>query len=84
MNVQLVDSLVEIVSKLTPEDQKLFLSKLSHRNIRNIIPSAEQQNLTSEEKVAQFQEWLSQFPQSIITLSDEALRRENIYDDRGI
>jgi len=81
MNVQLVDSLVEIVSKLTPEDQKLFLSKLSHRNI---ILSAEQQNLTSEEKVAQFQEWLSQFPQSIITLSDEALRRENIYDDRGI
>jgi hypothetical protein len=81
MNVQLVDSLVEIVSKLTPEDQELFLSKLSHRNI---IPSAEQQNLTSEEKVAQFQEWLSQFPQSSITLSDEALRRENIYDDRGI
>jgi hypothetical protein len=81
MNVQLVDSLVEIVSKLTPEDQKLFLSKLSHRNI---IPSAEQQNLTSVEKVAQFQEWLSQFPQSSITLPDEALRRENIYDDRGI
>ncbi|MTJ51127.1 hypothetical protein [Dolichospermum sp. UHCC 0259] len=80
MNVQLVDSLVEIVSKLTPEDQKLFLSKLSHINI---IPS-EQQNLTSAEKVAQFQEWLSQFPQSSITLSDESLRRENIYDDRGI
>ena len=52
MNVQLVDSLVEIVSKLTPEDQKLFLSKLSHRNI---IPSAEQQNLTSAEKAAKFQ-----------------------------
>jgi len=81
MNVQLVDSLVEIVSKLTPEDQKLFLSKLSHINI--ILP-AEQQNLTSAEKVAQFQEWLSQFPQSSITLSDEALRRENIYDERGI
>ena len=80
MNVQLVESLIEIVSKLTPEDQKLFLSKLSHRNI---IPS-EQQNLTSVEKVAQFQEWLSQFPQSSITLSDESLRRENIYDDRGI
>jgi len=44
MNLQLVDSLVEIASKLTPEDQKLFLSKLSHRNI---IPLAEQQNLTS-------------------------------------
>ncbi|MBO1063378.1 MULTISPECIES: hypothetical protein [Nostocales] len=81
MNVQLVDSLVEIVSKLTPEDQKIFLSKLSHVNI--ILP-AEQQNLTSAEKVAQFQEWLSQFPQSNITLSDESLRRENIYDDRGI
>ncbi|WP_016948762.1 hypothetical protein [Anabaena sp. PCC 7108] len=81
MNVQLVDSLVEIVSKLTPEDQKLFLSKLSHRNI---IPAAEQQKLTSTEKATKFQEWLSQFPQSSITLSDEALRRENIYDDRGI
>ena len=81
MNVQLVNSLVEIVSKLTPEDQKLFLSKLSHINI--ILP-AEQQNLTSAEKVGQFQEWLSQFPQSSITLSDESLRRENIYDDRGI
>ncbi|MDB9309171.1 hypothetical protein PN471_11105 [Aphanizomenon sp. CS-733/32] len=81
MNVQLVDSLVEIVSKLTPEEKQLFLSKLSHRNI---IPSAEQQNLTSAEKVAQFQEWLSQFPQTSITLSDESLRRENIYDDRGI
>ncbi|MEA5577960.1 hypothetical protein [Anabaena sp. UHCC 0451] len=81
MNVQLVDSLVEIVSKLTPEDQKLFLSKLSHKKI---IPAAKQENLTSAEKVAQFQEWLSQFPQSTITLSDEALRRENIYDDRGI
>lgn len=81
MNVQLVDSLVEIVSKLTPEDQKLFLSKLSHINI--ILP-AEQQNSTSAEKVAQFQEWLYQFPQSSITLSDESLCRENIYDDRGI
>ncbi|MBK1989063.1 hypothetical protein A0J48_016200 [Sphaerospermopsis aphanizomenoides BCCUSP55] len=82
MNVQLVDSLVEIVAKLTPEDQKLFLSKLSQKKI---IPSpADKQNLTSTEKVAQFQEWLSQFPKSDITLPDEALRRENIYDDRGI
>jgi len=63
MNVQLVDSLVEIVSKLTPEDQKLFLSKLSHINI--ILP-AEQQNLTSAEKVVQFQELRPRKPKPIL------------------
>jgi hypothetical protein len=82
MNVELVDSLVEIVLKLTPEDQKLFLSRLSQRNI---IPSlADKETLTSAEKAVQFQEWLSKFPKSTISLPDEALRRENIYDDRGI
>ncbi|NET00662.1 MAG: hypothetical protein F6K62_01085 [Sphaerospermopsis sp. SIO1G2] len=82
MNIQLVESLVEIVSKLTPEDQKLFVSKLSQVNI--ITSSTQKQdNLTSAEKVAQFQEWLSKFPKSNVSLPNEALRRENIYDDRG-
>ncbi|MEY3826337.1 MAG: hypothetical protein RLZZ148_1151, partial [Cyanobacteriota bacterium] len=27
--------------------------------------------------------WVAQFPKSNANLSDEALRRENIYDDRG-
>ncbi|TAE59146.1 MAG: hypothetical protein EAZ76_02260 [Nostocales cyanobacterium] len=83
MNVQLVDYLVEIVARLKPEDQELFVSKLSQINI--IPPSKEEhENLTPVEKVAQFQEWLSKFPKSNVSLSDEALRRENIYDDRGI
>lgn len=31
MNVQLVNSLVEVVLNLSPEDQKLFQEKLSNR-----------------------------------------------------
>jgi hypothetical protein len=83
MNVQLVDSLVEIVAKLTPEDQELFVSKLSQINI---IPSSKvkQENLTSVEKVDQFHDWLSKFPKSTVSLPNEALSRDSIYDDRGI
>jgi hypothetical protein len=72
MNVQLVNSLVEVVLNLSPEDQKLFQEKLANRQIE-----------ASTEKAEQFRHWVAQFPKSNANLSDEALRRENIYDDRG-
>ncbi len=37
MNVQLVESLVEIVVKLTPEEKQLFQEKLSHHDF-NLHP----------------------------------------------
>jgi hypothetical protein len=79
MNVQLVNSLVEMVLNLSPEDQKLFQEKLSNRQKE----ATNQKNVTSIEKAAQFRKWVAQFPKSNANLSDEALRRENIYDDRG-
>lgn len=79
MNVQLVNSLVEIVLNLSPEDQKLFQEKLSNRLIEATI----HKGVTSIEKAEQFRQWVTQFPKSDVNLSDEALRRENIYDDRG-
>ena len=79
MNVQLVNSLVEVVLNLSPEDQKLFLEKLSNRQIE----ANTHKNVTPTEKAVQFRQWVAQFPKSNANLSDEALRRENIYDDRG-
>jgi hypothetical protein len=79
MNVQLVNSLVEVVLNLSPEDQKLFQEKLSNRQIEVTT----HKNVTSTEKAEQFRQWVAQFPKSNANLSDEALRRENIYDDRG-
>ena len=79
MNVQLVDSLVEIVSKLTSEEKQLFQERLSyqHFNVQSNKP------LTPEGRLKLWQEWIEKAPQSSINLPDEALRRENIYDDRG-
>lgn len=79
MNVQLVNSLVEVVLNLSPEDQKLFQEKLSNRQIE----ATTHRNLASTEKAEQFRQWVAQFPKSNANLSNEALRRENIYDDRG-
>ncbi|HEY9693540.1 MAG TPA: hypothetical protein V6D15_15125 [Oculatellaceae cyanobacterium] len=78
MNIQLVDSLVEIVLKLSLEEQTLFQEKLSqkHLNLPNSKP------LTTEEKLRLWQEWIDIAPKSYANLSDEALRRKNIYDDK--
>lgn len=82
MNVQLIDSLVEVILNLPSEEQKLFQSKLSAKQIIQSAAVAKE-NLTSTEKAEQFREWVSHFPKSSISLPDEALHRENIYDDRG-
>lgn len=79
MNVQLVNSLIEVILNLSPEDQKLFQEKLFNRQIE----AKTHKNLTSTEKAEQFRQWVAQFPKSNANLSDEALRRESIYDDRG-
>lgn len=77
MNVQLVNSLVEVVLKLSPEEQKLFQEKLGNEHLT--LPTSKPQ--TSEEKLLLWQEWMDKAPQSHANLSDEALLRENIYDD---
>ncbi|MBE9227127.1 hypothetical protein IQ264_16990 [Phormidium sp. LEGE 05292] len=79
MNVQIVNSLVEMVLNLSPEDQILFQEKLSNR----LREATTHKGVTSIEKAEQFRKWAAQFPKSDVNLCDEALRRENIYDARG-
>jgi hypothetical protein len=76
MNVQLVNSLVEVVLKLSPEEQRLFQEKLSNKDLT--LQTSKPQ--TPEEKLLLWQEWIDKAPKSHANLSDEALRRENIYD----
>ncbi|MBW4593383.1 MAG: hypothetical protein KME46_10795 [Brasilonema angustatum HA4187-MV1] len=77
MNVQLVNSLVEAVLNLSPEEQKLFQQKLSnkHLTLRTSKPQ------TPEERLLLWHEWIDTAPKSYANLCDEALQRENIYDD---
>ena len=79
MNVQLVNSLVEVVLNLSPEDRELFQSKLNVRQVEVVT----NRNLTPTEKAEQFRKWVAQFPKSSVSLPAEASRRENIYGDRG-
>ncbi|MDF5713259.1 MAG: element excision factor XisH family protein [Rhizonema sp. NSF051] len=66
-----------VVLNLSPEEQKLFLEKLNnqHLTLRTSKPQ------TSEERLLLWQEWIDTAPKSYANLSDEVLRRENIYDD---
>jgi hypothetical protein len=77
MNVQLVNSLVELVLTLSPEEQKLFQEKLSNEHLTLLISQPQ----TSAERLLLWQEWLDTAPKSYANISDEALRRDNIYDD---
>ena len=77
MNTQLVNSLVEVVLNLSPEEQQLFQTQLQNQKVKQNV----QETLTPTEKVEQFQQWLSQLPKSDVTLPKEALRRESIYSD---
>ncbi|MBD2293567.1 hypothetical protein H6G06_08710 [Anabaena sphaerica FACHB-251] len=58
MNVQLVDYLVEIVAKLTPEEQQLFQEKLNSQDytLYNKKP------LPNQEKLKIWQEWIEKAP----------------------
>ncbi|MDF5720741.1 MAG: hypothetical protein PUP91_09695 [Rhizonema sp. PD37] len=77
MNVQLVNSLVEVVLNLSPEEQKLFREKLRDKHLTLLIRKPQ----TSSERLLLWQEWIDTAPKSYANLSDEALRRENICDD---
>ncbi|BAY34398.1 hypothetical protein NIES2107_63030 [Nostoc carneum NIES-2107] len=80
MNVQLVNSLVEVVLNLSPEDQKLFHSRLHTKQLEK----ATYKQMTPTEKAEKFRQWLAQFPKSSVSLPAEASLRENIYGDRGV
>jgi hypothetical protein len=80
MNTQLVNSLVEVVLNLTPEDQNLFQSQLIERQAKK----NNQKYLESIEKAEQFRQWVADFPKSDVSLPTEAMNRESIYGDRGV
>lgn len=77
MNVQLVNSLIDVVLNLSAEEQKLFQEKLSNKHLFSPMSKS----LTSEERLLLWQEWIDKAAKSYANLSNEALRRENIYDD---
>jgi hypothetical protein len=73
MNVQLVDSLIEVILNLPSEDQQLFQSRFSAKQM--IKPDLVHPKKASIENVQHFQKWVSQFPKSTANLPEESLHR---------
>jgi hypothetical protein len=81
MNIQLVDSLIEVILNLPSEDQQLFQSKFATKQM--IKPALVHRREALTGNVDHFSKWVSQFPKSKANLPDESFRRETIYGDRG-
>jgi hypothetical protein len=87
-NIKLVDSLVEIIKSLTPEEKKLLQLKIRTEVDPIIEPS---QDLSSSPKHDdlddlkglnnKLQRWSERHPRSIPLLSDYAVSRSGIYEE---
>jgi hypothetical protein len=87
-NVKLIDSLVEIIKSLTPEEKKLLGVKI-RTEVDPIIESSQQ--LSSSVKnddldnlkglTNKLQKWSERHPHSVPLLSDYAVSRSGIYEE---
>jgi Na+/phosphate symporter len=80
MNTQLVNSLVEVVLNLSPEEQQLFQTQVQHQKVKQQIHQA----LAPTEQVEQLQQWLSQILKSNIKLPNKALTHESIHRNQNL
>ena len=86
MNVELVDSLVQIIKSLTLEEKALLEAKLQtevNENTRvkpsEVLVSSEKNNL--EKWTNKLQKWSERHPQNLPLLSDYAVSRSGIYEE---
>ena len=79
MNIQLIDSLIEVILSLPDEDRQLFQSRFS---TKQMIKPTLVHKTTSVETVQHFQQWVSRFPKSKTNLPKESCNRESIYSEK--
>jgi hypothetical protein len=87
-NVKLIDSLVEIIKSLTPEEKKLLGVKI-RAEVDPIIESSQNLSLSGKNDDLdnlkglsnKLQKWSERHPHSIPLLSDYAVSRSGIYEE---
>jgi hypothetical protein len=87
-NVKLVDSLVEIIKSLTPEEKKLLDVKI-RTEVDPIVGSSQQLSSSAKNDdldnlkglTNKLQRWSERHPRSIPLLSDYAVSRSGIYEE---
>jgi hypothetical protein len=84
MNVKLVESLVEVVLSLSPEERSLLEEKLKATQAQTEGQERPfYETATPKERAKAFREWAESHPRNSPSLSDEAISRESIYAERG-
>jgi hypothetical protein len=86
INTQLVESIIQIIESLTPEEKDLLKQK-----IHPILQLSEMPKSSHFQETASPQEWNHAFTEwidshkdlNLPSLSDEAISRESIYEERG-
>lgn len=79
MNTQLVESLAEIINKLTPTEQELLVTKIKLLN--NNLKTFFYETATTEEWINDFKKWTDSHDKNSPLLSNYAVSRENIYQE---
>jgi len=87
-NVKLVDSLVEIIKSLTPDEKKLLDVKIRTEvdkittSSPHLISSVNNDDLDNlKELTNKLQKWSERHPHSVPLLSDYAISRSGIYEE---
>jgi len=86
INTQLVKSIIQIIESLTPEEKDLLKQKIHPFLQLSEIPKSShfQETASPQEWNHAFTEWIdSHKDMNLPSLSDEAISRESIYEERG-
>jgi len=65
------------------QDADAYLRQLVQAALRSPVPAIIRSKLTTEDFLASWHRWAASHDQTAPSLPDEALRRENMYDDEG-
>ena len=57
-----------------------YIASIELKSQQEILSVPLWQSLTPRERAREFQEWVSQLPKNNLSLSDEALSRDSIYE----
>lgn len=80
MNTQLVESLAEIINKLSPAEQQ-FLATKTKLLLTNNLDSPFYETASTEEWINSFKKWADSHSEDSPILSDYAVSRESIYNE---
>lgn len=78
----LKEKLKQEIDKLNEQQLKKIADFIASSEFQSEVESStKKQDSTPAQRAAEFREWVSQLPSNNVSLSDEALSRDSIYEE---